>query len=47
MKIISTILLAGSLIILGATQRSQAQCPAGYSQIIVHIMPDTYPNETS
>ncbi|MDZ4679930.1 MAG: M60 family metallopeptidase [Saprospiraceae bacterium] len=47
MKKISSILLVCSLIIISATQYSQAQCPIGYSQIIVNIIPDTYPNETS
>ena len=47
MKIISSISLVCSLIIFGTTQKSQAQCSIGYSQIIVNIIPDTYPNETS
>lgn len=47
MKIVSSILLVCSFIIIGATQKSQAQCSAGYSQIIVNIIPDSYPNETS
>jgi hypothetical protein len=47
MKIVSSILLVCSLIIIGATQKSQAQCSAGYSQIIVNIIPDNYPAETS
>ncbi len=47
MKIVSSILLVCSLIIIGATQKSQAQCSTGYSQIIVNIIPDNYPNETS
>ncbi len=47
MKIVSSILLMCSLIIIVATQKSQAQCSSGYSQIIVSIIPDTYPNETS
>jgi uncharacterized protein (TIGR02145 family) len=47
MKIVSAILLVCSLIILVATQQSQAQCSPGYSQIIVNIFPDSYPAETS
>ncbi len=47
MKIIYSRLLLCSLILIGATQRLQAQCSIGYSQIIVNIIPDTYPNETS
>lgn len=41
------ILLYCSFIIIGATQKSYAQCPTGYSEIIVSIIPDNYPNETS
>ncbi|MEP6647797.1 MAG: M60 family metallopeptidase [Saprospiraceae bacterium] len=47
MKKITSILILYSLIIIGATQKLQAQCSTGYSQIIVNITPDTYPNETS
>ncbi len=47
MKIVSSILLVCSLIIIGATQKLQAQCTTGYSQIIVNIIPDNYPGETS
>jgi hypothetical protein len=47
MKIVSSILLVCSLIIIGTTQKSQAQCSTGYSQVIVNIVPDNYPNETS
>ncbi len=47
MKIFSSILLVCSLLIFGITPKSLAQCPTGYSQIIVSIVPDTYPNETS
>ncbi len=47
MKIVTSILLVCSLIIIGATQKSQAQCSTGYSEIIVSIVPDNYPNETS
>lgn len=47
MKIFTSVLLVFSLIIIGAPKKAQAQCTTGYSQIIVHIVPDTYPNETS
>ena len=47
MKIFTSVLLVFSLIIIGVPQKAQAQCTTGYSQIIVHIVPDTYPNETS
>jgi hypothetical protein len=47
MKIVTSILLVFSLIIIGVTQKSQAQCSTGYSEIIVSIIPDNYPNETS
>lgn len=47
MKIVASILLVCSLAIAGTTQKLQAQCASGYSQIIVSIVPDTYPNETS
>jgi uncharacterized protein (TIGR02145 family) len=47
MKIVSTIFLVCFLMIIGATQKSQAQCSPGYSQIIVNIIPDSYPAETS
>ena len=47
MKRLSSILLVCSLIMIGTTQKSQAQCLTGYSQIIVNIIPDDYPNETS
>jgi hypothetical protein len=47
MKKIILILALCSLIIIGGTQKSEAQCTTGYSQIIVNIIPDTYPNETS
>lgn len=45
-KIASALLLL--LVMLpGLYQKVQAQCPNGYSQIIVNIVPDGYPNETS
>ena len=47
MKIVSPFMLVCSLITLASTQKSQAQCSPGYVQIIVHIIPDDYPNETS
>jgi uncharacterized protein (TIGR02145 family) len=47
LKIVSSIILVCSLIILGAANKSQAQCSTGYSQIIVNIVPDSYPAETS
>jgi hypothetical protein len=47
MKLVTSILLVCSTIIIGATHKSQAQCPTGYSEIIVNINPDNYPNETS
>lgn len=47
MKKTSFILLFCSLIIISATQKSQGQCLPGYSEIIVNIIPDNYPNETS
>ena len=47
MKIVASILLVCSLIIISATHKSQAQCSTGYSQIIVNIIPDNYPAETS
>lgn len=47
MKIVSSILLVCACIIMNASQYAQAQCPIGNSQIIVNIIPDTYPNETS
>jgi hypothetical protein len=47
MKIISSISLVCSLIVISAPQKLQAQCEPGYSEIIVIIIADTYPNETS
>jgi hypothetical protein len=47
MKSVFSIFLVYVLITMGATQKSQAQCSTGYVQIIIHIIPDTYPNETS
>lgn len=47
MKIVSSILLLVSLMIICAPQKAHAQCTPGYSQIIVNIIPDSYPNETS
>ena len=47
MKIATFIVYLRLLIIITSTQKSQAQCPNGYSQIIVNIIPDNYPNETS
>ncbi len=46
-KIIFSGLLWCSLTLIGATQKLQAQCTTGFSQIIVTIVPDSYPNETS
>ena len=41
------ILLVFSWILFGATQSMYAQCSPGYSQIIINIVPDDYPNQTS
>ncbi len=34
-------------ILFASTQNTQAQCATGFSEIIVTIVPDNYPNETS
>lgn len=47
MKLLSSTLLLCSLFVSGFLQQLQAQCPEGYSQVIVSIVPDNYPNETS
>ncbi len=47
MKRFFSILFLCAGFFLNSTQVAQAQCAAGYSQIIVNITPDNYPNETS
>ena len=47
MKAVFTALLGCLSLLITATIKCQAQCAPGYSQIIVNIVPDNYPNETS
>ena len=47
MKIIYSVFVVCSFLLITSTQNSNAQCSSGYSQIIVNIVPDTYPAETS
>lgn len=42
-----SVLLVCSLILIAIAQKARAQCPSGYSEIIVIIITDDYPNETS
>lgn len=47
MKILFSVLVFCSAIVIANTHCIQAQCTTGYSQIIVNITPDSYPLETS
>ncbi|GDX52730.1 hypothetical protein LBMAG27_17770 [Bacteroidota bacterium] len=47
MKIVSSVLLMCLFLLTTSTQNSNAQCSTGYSQIIVQITEDNYPQEIS